>query len=247
VKRAILFLMLAAAACDGSRTVTVRVSIPGADSADAPAAGVGVLALPYDRDSVVAALEASARTPRPNTAELDSLFAQFRGPFTAFARASLEVSALRDSLAAVRRSLDSLTPAGSGADGLQQRQQRQEAALARAEARQGNAQRALDAARARFAERGDSLRAAVRHWEDSTYRGYDSIVTNLAQRRGLQPVTDTTDAVGTATLRLRSGEWWIFATAWDANDPNAQWYWNVRVDQDTVRLSSANGRRRPRY
>ena len=64
--------------------MAVRVSIPGPDSVETPVTGVGVVALPYDRDSVLRQLEARAPTPRPDTAPLDSLFAAFRGPFTAY-------------------------------------------------------------------------------------------------------------------------------------------------------------------
>ena len=49
--------------------------------------GVGVVALPYDRDSVLASLEARAGSPRPHTARLDTLFARFRGPFVAYTTA----------------------------------------------------------------------------------------------------------------------------------------------------------------
>src|SRR5918912_2639358 len=72
------------AACHKKRAVAVRVSIPGLDSLESPAAGVGVIALPYDRDSVLASMEAHARTPRPDTRALDRLFARFRGPFIAY-------------------------------------------------------------------------------------------------------------------------------------------------------------------
>ena len=35
-----------------------------------------------------------------------------------------------------------------------------------------------------------------------------------------------------AKLTLVPGRWWIYARSWDANDPNAEWYWNVPVDSD---------------
>ena len=75
-------------ACEGSHDVAVRVSIPGPDSTETPASAVGLVALPYDRDSVLAALEAAAPTKRPATAELDSLFDAFRGPFIAYSNAT---------------------------------------------------------------------------------------------------------------------------------------------------------------
>src|SRR5207244_13094861 len=70
--------------------------------------GVGLVALPDDRDSVLRELERRARTPRPPTAPLESLFAGFRGPFTAYSAATLRLAKLRDSLAAAKAELDTL-------------------------------------------------------------------------------------------------------------------------------------------
>jgi hypothetical protein len=87
----------------------------------------------------------------------------------------------------------------------------------------------------------------MRQWEDSTYRGWDSIVERLAKSRALEPATDTTDATGWARFTLAPGKWWIYARAWDTSDPNSEWYWNLPVNGDTVLLSSRTGHQRPRY
>jgi hypothetical protein len=105
----------------------------------------------------------------------------------------------------------------------------------------------LDRARTVFLSRSESLRAAVRLWEDSTYRGWDSIVEGLARARRREPVTDTTDATGWAQFTLEPGQWWIYAQAWDTGDPNSKWYWNVPANRDTVLLNSRSGKRQPRY
>jgi hypothetical protein len=245
--RSIAVALLALVACEQPRDVAVRVSIPGPDTAETPVTGVGVVALPYDRDSVLRQLETRARTPRPPTAPLESLFAAFRGPFTSYSAATFRLSRLRDSLTTARSALDSLprdAPAygqtyavfGRLTDSLEAAQQRAE---------RGRTE--LDRARREFAARGDSLRLRMRQWEDSTYRGYDSIVERLARAGHREPVTDTTDATGWAHFTLRPGTWWVYARAWDTSDPNSQWYWNVPADADTVLLSSRTGRRRPRY
>ena len=96
-------------------------------------------------------------------------------------------------------------------------------------------------------KRSDSLRATVRHWEDSTYHGYDSAVTALIRARHREPVADTTGPTGSASVHLRGGPWWVSARSWDPNDPNAEWYWNVPVTSDTVRLDASTGRNRNRY
>jgi hypothetical protein len=121
------------------------------------------------------------------------------------------------------------------------------ASLQRTQEESQRARVILDRARANFVSRSESLRSDVRQWEDSTYRGYDSIVENLTKARGLEAQTDTTDATGWARLSLPRGRWWIYAHAWNTNDPNAEWYWNIPVTSDTVLLSSRTARRRPRY
>ncbi len=234
-------------ACERPRDVAVRVSIPGPDSIETPVTGVGLIALPYDRDSVLAALEATARSPRPDTAALDSLFRAFRGPFVSYTGTVQRTERLRDSLDRLRGRIDSLprnTPEYrelyAGFAALTD-------TLAAAQRRTESARTELDGARKRFIERSESLRALIRHWEDSTYRGYDSITRNLAMRRAQDPRTDTTRGDGWARFTLPPGPWWIYGRSWDATDPNAEWYWNVPVSSDTILLTSRSGRQRRRY
>lgn len=240
-------MLLAAVACDASREVAVRVTIPGVDSAAAPVSRLALVALPYDRDSVLASLEQRARSPRPATAGLDSLFQRFRQPFAAYTQNTYVADKLRDSLAALRRSLESLPRNGPDYRALYQRFTRQSSAADAAGARRDSVRAALELARTNLATRGDSLRALIRHWEDSTYRGYDSIVQSLVKRSGREPLTDTTGSDGWAHFTLAPGDWWIYGRSWDAADPNSEWYWNIPVRGDTVRLSSETGHRRPRY
>ena len=206
----------------------MRITLPDMDGIETPASGIPVTAAPYDRDSIVAALERAQGTPRPHTAALDSLFAEFRGPFIEQVRARRAETAVRDS---VERSL---LP---------------RSALDAAAARVAQGRPALEAARARLAGRGDTLRTAIRAWEDSTYRSFDSVAKSLADRARRKLVVDTTDAEGYATIRLpaSAATWWVSAGAWDVTDPNMSWYWNVKADTDTVLLDSRTGRRRPRY
>jgi hypothetical protein len=214
-------------ACETSRPLAVRVSIPGPDSVETPVTGVGVVALPYDRDSVLRMLEGRARSPRPPTAPIESLYAAFRGPFLTYSAAAVHLARLRDSAGGQPVPDDSLRRARAEAD---------------------RARAALDRARQSFADRGDSLRLRMRQWEDSTYQGYDSIVQDLARQSRREPVTDTTGADGWASLTLSPGRWWVYARSWDAGDPNSEWYWNVPAPAgDTLMLSSRSARRQPRY
>lgn len=248
MSRSWLLLILAVAACEQRpKDVAVRVSIPGPDSIAAPVAGIGLVALPYDRDSVLHALEAKARSPRPSTTQLDSLFQQFRGPFAEYASASFAADKLRSSLAALKHHLDSLPRNAPEYRDLYARFGQQSAALTTAEKRETAARIALADARTKFVARSDSLRTRIRMWEDSTYQGYDSIVRGLATARRRSPVADTTGVDGWAHLQLEGGPWWIYARSWDATDPNAEWYWNVPVNGDTIQLTPAAGARRPKY
>jgi hypothetical protein len=149
----------------------VRVSIPGQDSLETPAAGVGVIALPYDRDSVLASLEARAPTPRPPTAALESLFAKFRGPFTTYTNTSYAAGKRRDSLSQARRQLDTLSPQAPQYRLLQRQVQLLSDSVAATNARATRARVELDRARSQFVSRSETLRARGRDWEDSTYRG----------------------------------------------------------------------------
>ena len=234
-------------ACERPRDIAVRVSIPGPDSAETPVTGVGVVALPYDRDSVLTALEGRARAPRPDTTALDSLFRAFRLPFVRYTAAVQRSERLRDSLEQLRTELDSMPR-----DAPEYRQRyaafsRLDDSLAAARKGTEQARQELDRARAEFTERGDPLRARIRQWEDSTYRGYDSVTRSLTARRRQDPRTDTTGADGWAHFSLPPGAWWIYARSWDASDPNAEWYWNLPVTDDTMLLSSRTGRQRRRY
>lgn len=233
--------------CENSERIAVRVSIPDPASVETPAAGVGVVALPYDRDSVLASLEARVRTPRPHTATLDSIFARFRGPFTAYTAISYTENGLRDTLSLLQRRLDTLPSGSAERAALSARHRLTADSLARTTRRVRRARAELDRARAEFLTRSESLRTAVRHWEDSTYRGWDNIVESLARARRQEPVTDTTDATGWAHFTLAPGQWWIYAQAWDTSDPNSQWYWNLPAAQDTILLTSRSGKRHPRY
>ncbi len=237
----------AIAACEGARDVAVRVSIPGPDSRDTPVSGVGVVALPYDRDSVLASLENVASRERPATERLDSLFASFRGPFTRYSSAALRLGRLRDSAEGLKARLDSLPRSSADYGRLYARLEGLSDSVRAAEREAETARTTLDRARAAFVAESESLRAEVRHWEDSTYLGYDSIVRNLAARRRQEPLIDTTGADGWAGFRLPPGRWWIYGRSWDATDPNAEWYWNLPADADTILLSERTGRRRPRY
>jgi len=119
--------------------------------------------------------------------------------------------------------------------------------LTRSESRREAAAADLRRARESFVPLSDSLRREVRLWEDSTFRAYDAMVTAFVDETGRAGLTDTTSADGRTTMTVGRGAWWVYARAWDVEDPNSEWYWNVRITRDTIVLDSRNGTRLPTY
>jgi hypothetical protein len=243
-----LLLLLALGACEpGARDVTVKLAVPGPAGSELPVAGLPVIALPYDRDSLIAALEARAGSPRPHQAALDSLFATFAEPYGQAAEAAAAATTLEREITGLRGGLDSMSRGGADYAAAYAAFGRLSDSLRRLRSSQEEAQQALLAARARIQPRVDSLRAEVHAWEDAAYAGYDTLTEQLAKAERRPPLLDSTDTSGQAHFRLTAGRWWIYARSWDAADPNREWYWNVPVEQDTMRLDAATGRRRARY
>jgi hypothetical protein len=225
-------------------SVHVRVTVPGFDHEPVPVPNLELVALPYDRDSVLRALEAAA-PPRPHTRELDSLFSQWREPFIHYARASYRANRFRDSLAALRKQLDSLPRNAATYQSLYRDFGALTDSLDAARKEGEPARIKLDQVRPRLLPRIDSLRREVTVWENSTFHDYERIVRDLARTR--DPRAATTGPDGRATIQLDDGRWWIYAWAWDESDPYSQWYWNVPVNGDSVVLDASSGRRKPRY
>lgn len=229
----------------------MRTFIPDLAGRVVPTAGVALVALPYDRDSLIAALDSRAASPKPSADRLDSLYARLRVPFAAFAALSDTVSRLQDSAATLKTRLDSLPREAPQYRAGYSAFLDVTSARTGAERRQAEARRTLDRTRDLITPRVDSIRAALRAWEDSAYVDYEKSTAELLRRAVVPAVADTTQAPdGTASMSLPKGRatrWWIYARAWDAADPNAEWYWNVPVSGDTVELRPENARRRARY
>ena len=245
--RLALLASLLLVGCDSRRPVAVQILVPDLGGIATPIPGVLLAALPYDRDSILAAMEQRAATPRPNMGTLDSLFQAFHQPFLNFNRAAWDVERAtrrRDSVATARIAAGDGSPAAHELDirlrALNDTLQRITPTMERARA-------SLAAARDTLWPKMERLRTAARAWQQSTYAGYDTVVRTLSVDKMRPLIADTSDARGWGMLRLTIGTWWVHARSPDPQDPNFQWYWNVPVTSDTIRLDSATGRRLPRY
>lgn len=227
--------------------MAVQVLVPDLSGLDTPIPGAVVAALPYDRDSLIGTMEVRAGTARPHTEALDSLFQAFHGPFLDMSRAAWLVEQTGRRLDSVNTAL-SAAPAGSPAAAeLTIRQKILRDSLARQNTGLERARTVLGAARDTLYPRMERLRAEVREWQQSTYVGFDTLTRSQTTEKMRMIARDTTGAAGWASLSLRKGTWWIHARSPDPQDPNFEWYWNVLLEGDTVRLSPATGRHRPRY
>lgn len=200
---ALALVMLACAACSQPTTVVI-VALPGAGGRETPVAEQAMVLLPYDRDSMTAALTAAWPTPRPDTLPLTTLLDSLRGAYGRF--------------------------------------------VAAPPARKDAARREMEALRTALEPRIATLRAAQHEWQDAAWRTYDSVTFALIRRLARDPFADTTDAQGIARVTPpRPGPWWVTMTAWDQADPYTEWYWNVPLTGDTLRLTTANASHRRRY
>jgi hypothetical protein len=247
VNRWAVIWLMSLAACERPHVTVVTAAIPGPDSTDAPLADLAFVALPYDRDSLIAAFDARATTPRPHTEALDSVFRAFRPPFVAYTTVAHEAEQWNDSLRALKQRLDSLPRNSPAYKGIFARYAVIRDSLVAIDRRAARARFELERAREGFVATSEPLRAAIRAWEDSTYQGYQDAVDSILKAQRRDPIPDTTDAGGRAVVALPRGRWWLYARSWDAHDPNAEWYWNVPVTSDTMRLDRHTGRSRPRY
>lgn len=235
------FSLLLLAVAVGCRPYETHLSVkaPGPDSLPSPVAHLPVVFLPYDRDSILRGLERGA-SPRPHQGELDSVAARERAPVAAYVRATWRADSARRALTELRATLDT-TPRNAPAyrDGyarfaaLVDSLPRLDQAVTTARALMGRSEASL-------ARRLAVLRADIQRWEDSTYRSYPEITKQLARQLGRDPVRGVTDDVGRVAVALPRGSWWVYARSPDANDPEGEWYWNVRVRGTQVQLDRAN-------
>jgi hypothetical protein len=240
-------LLALALGCDGPREVTIEVTVPDLDGVEHPAADLPIVILPYDRDSLLGVLEARAASSRPHMRALDSLFSAFQVDYLAFARAAHQVARFHDSMALLKGTLDTLDRSTEDYHTWFQVFAQLKDSLARSERHRDEAAGELRRARTAFVPLSDSLRQEVRQWEQETFRDYDDMVADLIKDSGRNGLRDTTATDGHATVALGRGAWWVYARAWDVENPNSEWYWNVAVTRDTVRLNSQNGLRLPSY
>jgi len=225
----------------------IRVSIRDPDGHPAPVAGLPLAILPYDRDSILESLSRRSPARRPETRQLDSLFASIRAPFAALTTETFRSRRLHDTLAVLRRHLDTTSRASGQYRTLYLAFANAADSLSAANRRMADAGRQVSVVMQRIGPRIEPLRRAMTRWEDSTFHSYGRAVEQLNSRLGRAQLSLQTGVDGRLAVRLPPGRWWVYARAPDPADPNAGWYWNVPVRGDSIELDPGSAQHRPCY
>ena len=225
------------AACGGG--ITVQVLAEGAEAG--PVDDLEVQFIPFDRDSLFAAMAAQAATPEPpipsDLEEAASRELELRDEWSA---AVAEWNDVRDEMRTISERLDGLNRASR--DYLELFDQfgdleDREAALDR---RRQSTFDAFDEMQQANQQRIDSICIVIDSWEEVAFAEYGDVEGDLLAALGREVTADTTDAEGVAFAGVSGGPWWIHTRT---NTAAGELYWNVMVEgasPDTLRLEAGN-------
>ncbi|CAN5649041.1 hypothetical protein BH23GEM11_BH23GEM11_06530 [soil metagenome] len=208
-----------------------------------PLTSMEIQLIPFDRDALFDSLTAAAPRPEPGFPEelelvQDSLFAAQE----AQREAESEWLALRERLGVISREMEDYSPAEGRYQVLFTEFNTLEGRVTSAERRQDEAFLQVEEIRSRVLGDLAVARQQQEQWEDEAFADYPEILEARLRESRRTIMYDTTDAMGQATFRAPTGEWWIHARY---ALPTQELYWNIRVDVDRgdplqVRLSREN-------
>lgn len=214
-------------ACAGEPVpVGVEVTLAGG----APAAGVEVVAFPYDPAALLDSLEARHAEPRPEFPGLEDELRGFAAPAppppgpadTAWQATRDSVTALSDSLQRADRRAPAYRDAYRRFRALYGR------LVTRSAEREAARRETLGPVR-ELATRAARAADALRAWERAAYAGLDSAAAVAVAAAGRAPVAAVTDGDGRAVLPLRPGRWWLSALVPHPENPFLEYRWSVPV------------------
>ncbi len=232
------------AACGGG--ITVQVLADGDEAA--PVEDLQVEFLPFDRDSLFAAMAGQTATPEPQLpADLEQAADSVRVLQNGWRAAEAAWNNVRDSMRSITGRLESLDQRAAEYRRLFQTFDAMEGREASLNRRRQAAFRAFDEMQQSTQERLDSMRIVIQAWEEVAFAGYDDATTEIMAALGRQTMVDTTNADGVAVGTVSGGPWWVYTRL---TTPEGELYWNVMVDgssSDTLRLQRDNAELRPIY
>lgn len=234
------------AACGGGEVVVKATASTEAGEAS-PVEDMVVTFLPYDRDSIFDALDRQAETPPPEIPQ--SLRDQFDEVIEAqrvWRDAEDEWSSVRDSLEILSEQMEGLDRTSREYMEAFDQFEQLEGQVGALERRKDRLFQRFDSLQRAVVDRSDSVRAAIRNWEEDAYYGYVDLTDSIVRARGKEIHRDTTDARGIARASLPAGDWWVYART--TPGPYEELYWNLHVvpsEVDTLELSRENAELRP--
>jgi hypothetical protein len=192
-----------------------------------PIADKEVQLVPFDRDLIFDSLTQaapSAEPPIPDSVlqlidEVQAAQAQWRAEDSRWAT-------LRDSLKVISTATDRLDPASSEYARLFREFVDFEAEVTNLERTKEGLFAEFTSLQGRTGAVFRDLRLQREQWGDDAFEEYGVIVEARLRSRGRTIMADTTDAMGTVTVALPPGEWWVYARH---TLPFQELYWNIPV------------------
>lgn len=244
---AMLVASLLTAACGGGQ-VTLQVLTESTEGEMQPEEDLVVTFLPYDRDSVFAALAESAPDPEPQVPQdLQVTFDSVTALQEQWRVADTQWAEVRDSL---QRLSDRLQGMDQRSREYRELFDRFGALERRERALNGEKTQAFQAftnLQQQALSRADSIRAVRESWADVAFQEYLSVEDSILETGGKELYQDTTNAEGVVSRRLPGGTWYVHTRI--PVGMFDEYYWNVSFDPaqtDTLRLTPENAERRLR-
>jgi hypothetical protein len=222
--------------------VTVSVQAPNRQGEVVPIPGAELTLLPFDIDSVYAALEEKNQAgPQPSSDAVESLYQAFYQADTSLISA--------DSLVAERQ---------RGLEGISDRASPEYreafAAYQRAQDRRDSLATAEDSTEARYVPAREAYNRARGTWEAAAWDGFGPISEQFYS--GVAPPRDSvgeelgfkhrTGEDGTFTVNLAEGRWWVAGRVAVPGSPHEVYRWNVPItvegDPERVELTGDNAK-----
>lgn len=229
-----------------------HLAVRTVDRPGSPLAGLEILALPVNVDSLLDSLAAAAPKPKPTFPRLEAEMAGYQtvyrapaGPGAAWEATRDSVTFLADTLRTINRASIAYREAYGRLRGLYDRLSQR--AAARDRTLQGEMRE----------DRGLALRAgraadSLRRWEQLAYADFPTRLADAVRQAGRDAQQQVTDSSGLARLVLSPGRWWVQARVRDVSNPFEELYWNVpvtltRLVPVVLPLSDRTARRRWRH
>lgn len=237
------------AACGGGE-VTVRVmSSSASQDSSRPVEGNVVTFLPYDRDSIFAAMTERAEEPEPEVPEdLLEQYDQVQEVGRQWRQAEQAWSQARDSLKGLSTRMDQLDTRSREYLELYKKFDQLEGQVNSLKQRKNQLFERFDSLQKATLSRADSMQAVIRSWEDEAFAGYVDITDSILEDKGVEIVRDTTDEQGYVTTSLGAGDWWVYTR--HEPGPFEELYWNLHLrpgEADTLVLSRENAEVRRKF